>query len=65
MVHRDGSGIAAHYTTKAFYCFHTVNAFEDGDDIHIDLSSFTVCKRDGKRVMCRIRGQCRGCIFRI
>jgi hypothetical protein len=55
VVHRDGSGVAAHFTGEAFFAFHTINAFEENDDIHIDLCSYPV---ENNRVFCVT---CEGC----
>lgn len=42
---RDG-GVVAKYTSAPFFCFHTINAFEDDDSIHIDL-----CRYDDSQVL--------------
>lgn len=30
----------ATYTSPTFFCFHTINAYDEGDDVIIDLSQF-------------------------
>lgn len=37
IISRHGKGVIAKYKTSAFFCFHTINAFERDDAIHIDL----------------------------
>lgn len=37
---KDGPGWIATYELDPFYCFHTVNAFDEGDDIVIDLITY-------------------------
>ncbi|KAF0686595.1 Aste57867_21600 [Aphanomyces stellatus] len=32
--------VATYESTQAFFCFHTVNAFDDGDDIVLDLGYY-------------------------
>lgn len=40
VVSRETGGVVAMYEHDAFFCFHTVNAFECGDDIEIDLCRY-------------------------
>lgn len=44
VVSRHGDGVIATYSSPAFFCFHTVNAFERNDDIHIDLCRYEDAK---------------------
>lgn len=44
VISRHGDGVIATYSSPAFFCFHTVNAFELDDDIFIDLCRY----KDGK-----------------
>eukprot|EP00177_Eucheuma_denticulatum_P000490 GFKZ01000861.1.p1 GENE.GFKZ01000861.1~~GFKZ01000861.1.p1 ORF type:complete len:647 (-),score=80.97 GFKZ01000861.1:89-1804(-) len=37
---RDGRGLVATYEADAFFCFHTVNAFEKDDAVHVDLCRY-------------------------
>lgn len=38
VVSRTEAKVAAVYDADAFFCFHTINAFEEDGDIHLDLS---------------------------
>lgn len=44
VIARDGRGLLATYESEPFFCFHTVNAFEKDDAVHIDLCRY----EDGK-----------------
>ncbi|CDF36963.1 unnamed protein product [Chondrus crispus] len=46
VVSRAQKRFVAEYNAPAFYCFHTINAFERDDAIHIDL-----CKYDDAEVL--------------
>jgi carotenoid cleavage dioxygenase-like enzyme len=37
---KDGGGLVASAEAPSAFCFHHVNAFEDGDDIKIDLGAY-------------------------
>lgn len=40
VVSRHERRVVATYESPSFYCFHTINAFERNDAIHIDLSKY-------------------------
>ncbi|KAK7179545.1 Beta,beta-carotene 15,15'-dioxygenase [Paraphaeosphaeria sporulosa] len=40
VIDKKNGGIVAEYTAPAFFAFHEVNSFEDGEDIVIDLTVF-------------------------
>ena len=40
VVDRERGGVAGPWTSEPFFCFHTVNAFEDGDDLVLDLCAY-------------------------
>lgn len=40
VVSRENGGVVAKYQSPAFFCFHTVNAHEKGDALHIDLCKY-------------------------
>lgn len=46
VVSRENDGVVAKYESPAFFCFHTVNAYEKDDSLHIDL-----CKYEDGRVL--------------
>lgn len=37
---RRDSGVWTDYQTEALFCFHTVNTFDDGDDVVVDFLAF-------------------------
>lgn len=46
VISRSGEGLVATYSAEAFFCFHTVNAFDTDDGIAID-----VCRYDDAEVL--------------
>jgi carotenoid cleavage dioxygenase-like enzyme len=40
LVHRGSGEVAAQYETEAFFAFHHVNAFEQGDDVVMDIAAY-------------------------
>lgn len=40
LIDKKNGGVVAKYTAPAFFAFHEVNSFEDGEDIVIDLAVF-------------------------
>lgn len=40
VVSKEDGAVVAKYQSSAFFCFHTVNAYEKGDAVHIDLCKY-------------------------
>jgi beta,beta-carotene 9',10'-dioxygenase len=40
LVHRGTGEVAAQYDTEAFFAFHHVNAFEQGDEVILDIAAY-------------------------
>lgn len=40
VISRKGDGLIASYTARSFFCFHVINAYENGGHIHIDLCRY-------------------------
>ncbi|KAJ4293379.1 hypothetical protein N0V90_008662 [Kalmusia sp. IMI 367209] len=40
VIDKNNGGVVAKYTAPAFFAFHEINSFEDGDDIVVDLAVF-------------------------
>jgi beta,beta-carotene 9',10'-dioxygenase len=40
LVHRGSGEVAAQYETEAFFAFHHVNAFEQGDEVVMDIAAY-------------------------
>lgn len=40
VIDRKGAGVVSKFTADPFFCFHVINAFDDGDNVVVDLCAF-------------------------